>query len=219
MTIRTNPYDHRKLIFIQPGEHEPQRWFFDAAVPVIQRPGYPEWRRRYECITPTCQYAGGYLNTNLCEECAWKIWAAFTNADELPRAQTIQAQYDEWWAREEDRQTIREITVVDAPPAEGIKNIPGHIYYLLVGDLIKIGYTKNLEQRMRQYPPHSKLLAVHPGTMRTERQMHSMFFNSIAKGKEWFAITPKLTSHIEDVRRKFKTHTVSEDLDDLRNAA
>lgn len=220
MTIRPKPFDHRKLIFIEPGEHQPQRWFFDAAVPVIQRPGYPEWMARSECITPSCQFAGGYLNTNLCEECAWKVWAAFTNADELPRAETIQAKYDAWKAEQDDRATIREITIVDAPPTpEGIKNIPGNIYYLLVGELIKIGYTKNMEQRMRQYPPHSKLLAVHPGTMRTERQMHSMFFNSIVKGKEWFAITPALIKHIENVRDRFKTYDVSEDLNILRTAA
>lgn len=219
MTIRPKPFDHRKLIFIEPGEHEPQRWFFDPAVPVIQRPGYPEWRVRHECVTPSCQMAGGYLNTNLCEECAWKIWAAFTNAKELPRAETIQDKYAAWEAEQEDRATIREITVVDAPPRNGVINIPGHIYYLLVGELIKIGYTKNMEQRMRQYPPNSKLLAVHPGTMRTERQMHSMFFNSIAKGKEWFAVTPSLVKHIEDVRRKFKTYDVAEDIESLRNAA
>ena len=175
--------------------------------------------RRSECVTPSCQFAGGYLNTNLCEECAWKIWAAFTNADKLPRAETIQAKYDAWKAREDDRATIREITVVDAPTAPGIKNLSGYIYYLLIGELVKIGYSSNLEQRMRQYPPHSKLLAVHPGTMRTERQMHSMFFNSIVKGKEWFAITPALIKHVENVRKRFNTYDVSEDLEDLRNAA
>lgn len=221
MTIRPNPYDHRKLMFLQPGEHQPQRWFFDASVPVIQRPGYPEWRVRQECITPTCQFAGGYLDTNLCEECAWKIWAAFTNADELPRSETIQAQYDAWSDKESGKDAIIDISVVQTPAVVSVKNMPGQVYYLWVGGLVKIGYTKNIDQRMRQYPPNSVLLAIHPGTMRTERQMHSMFFNSIAKGKEWFDITPRLTAHIADVRAKFHQdgYGIAETLELLEVAA
>ena len=72
---------------------------------------------------------------------------------------------------------------------------------------------------MKQYPPNSTLLAVHPGTMRTERQMHSMFFNSIAKGKEWFTITPELIKHIERVRKQFEQFAVAEDLQLLHDAA
>ena len=218
MTIRPELYDHRKPLFIQPGEHEGKRWFFRDAAPIVQRPGYPQWMARNKCAIESCNYAGGYLKTNLCEECAWKVWVVFTNADELPRAETMQDYYNKYLDEIAETEVINELTIVDAPKAATIKNNAGHVYYHWVGGLIKIGYTQNIERRIKQYPPHSKLLAVHPGTMRTERQMHSKFFNSIVKGKEWFAITPALTDHIHDVRAKFTDHPV-ESMDILKAAA
>lgn len=38
----------------------------------------------------------------------------------------------------------------------------GWIYYVKIGDKIKVGYTKNLQRRVAQYPPDSVLLAARP---------------------------------------------------------
>lgn len=65
--------------------------------------------------------------------------------------------------------------------------IAGWVYYLRVGDKLKIGYTANPGRRLKAYPPDSKLIAIHPGTKATERDMHHRFAHARLAGREWFA--------------------------------
>lgn len=80
---------------------------------------------------------------------------------------------------------------------------PGWIYYLSVGELIKIGYTTDVRRRLRSYPPDAKLLAVHPGTTALEHQLHVEFAGCLARGREWFAPHKVLMRHIDQVIAKF----------------
>ena len=75
----------------------------------------------------------------------------------------------------------------------------GQIYYAQVGDVIKIGYTTNLLQRMGSYPPGSRLLAVEPGTRKLERARHSLFTVHLSHGREWFNPNEELDAWIEQV--------------------
>lgn len=86
-----------------------------------------------------------------------------------------------------------------------LKTRPGMVYYLQVGEHIKIGFSSNVDERIKSYPPYAKLLAQHPGTVDTERFMHNRFFNSLAHGREWFRPSPELTQHIEEVVTKYHT--------------
>src|SRR5690606_22269051 len=72
----------------------------------------------------------------------------------------------------------------------------GHVYYMRINGRIKIGYTANLRQRSRNYPPGTELLAVEPGTRELERQRHARFSRSLAQGREWFAESDELMEHI-----------------------
>lgn len=83
---------------------------------------------------------------------------------------------------------------------------PGFVYYLQVGELIKIGYTQTPERRLKSYPPDSKLLAIHPGTIKTEQQVHHKFFNYLTHGREWFTPSEEITEHIQNVHEQFPTH-------------
>lgn len=49
----------------------------------------------------------------------------------------------------------------------------GVVYFARIGDLIKIGYTTNLRQRMSDLG--AKVLATMPGTMATEKAVHAKF--------------------------------------------
>lgn len=80
---------------------------------------------------------------------------------------------------------------------------PGWVYYLRVGERVKIGYSADVKRRMRAYPPESRLLAVHPGTPQLETDMHRRFTGSRAAGREWFRETPDLSEHIEQVVAQF----------------
>jgi hypothetical protein len=80
---------------------------------------------------------------------------------------------------------------------------PGWVYYLLVADRIKIGYTTDVKRRLRAYPPDSPLLALHPGTKDTEHAMHGKFAGSKAAGREWFLDTPELRDHIKEANAQY----------------
>lgn len=84
-----------------------------------------------------------------------------------------------------------------APPA-----LPAVVYYLQVGELVKIGYTANLMQRMDTYPPDSKLLAVEPGGKDVERDRHRQFHHALGLGREWFVPDDELLEHITRVARE-----------------
>ena len=86
---------------------------------------------------------------------------------------------------------------------EARKISPGWIYYLLVGDRIKIGYSTDVKRRLRQYPPDSPLLALHPGTKTLEHDMHVKFAGCKAAGREWFLDTPEIRQHITQVINDF----------------
>ena len=82
-------------------------------------------------------------------------------------------------------------------PAPDPEPKPSVIYYLQVMSHIKIGWTSNLEKRMKSYPPNSELLAVHPGTRADEQRLHKRFAAHRSHGKEWYPLVPPLLEHIK----------------------
>lgn len=75
------------------------------------------------------------------------------------------------------------------------RSAPEVVYYVRVGDHIKIGHTTNLRQRMNSYRTGT-LLAVEAGDLRLEARRHRQFAGSLAAGREWFTPTPDLMQHI-----------------------
>lgn len=87
------------------------------------------------------------------------------------------------------------------PPATAPKKTTiGTVYYLEVGSHIKIGWASDLANRMRSYPPNSRLLAAHPGTRSDESKMHRRFATARTHGREWYAPVPSLLHHIEQMK-------------------
>lgn len=85
----------------------------------------------------------------------------------------------------------------------------GWVYYMRINGRIKIGYTTNLRQRSRNYPPGTELLAVEPGTREVEKRRHEQFSRSLAQGREWFAESPDLTQHIATLAAQHATPTAA----------
>jgi hypothetical protein len=73
------------------------------------------------------------------------------------------------------------------------------VYYLLVGDLVKIGRTADLTKRIRDYPPHTVLLGTERGGPELEKLRHVQFAHLRAAGREWFTPGPELRAHIESL--------------------
>lgn len=74
------------------------------------------------------------------------------------------------------------------------------IYYVQIGEHIKIGYTINLKQRLASYPPNRRLLATEPGGERTEAQRLRQFLEYRATGREWHYPAQPLVDHINKLR-------------------
>lgn len=78
----------------------------------------------------------------------------------------------------------------------------GVIYYLLVGDRIKIGHAKDLERRLNAYPPNSVLLAHHEGSRADEAALHGRFSALRVAGREWYpADNDEILAHIAQIVR------------------
>lgn len=74
---------------------------------------------------------------------------------------------------------------------------PGWVYYLAIGQHVKIGYSTDVRRRMADYPPGSELLAVEPGPPELERQRHREFAGSLLDGREWFRQDTALQEHVD----------------------
>lgn len=70
----------------------------------------------------------------------------------------------------------------------------GLVYFIRFGDRIKIGFTTNLQSRMKAIP-YDEILMVTPGTMDDERQCHQAFAHLRETG-EWFRADPELLAFI-----------------------
>lgn len=76
------------------------------------------------------------------------------------------------------------------------------VYYVQIGDYIKVGTTTNLRRRLAGYPPNRRLLATEPGADDVERARHAEFRESRAMGREWFRPTNEVLAHVNGLRRK-----------------
>lgn len=91
---------------------------------------------------------------------------------------------------------------VNGARADKLKREPGStVYYVLVGDMIKIGFTTSLEARLPNYPPGTKLLARESGGKPLEQRRHGEFARYRTARNEWYRIEQPLLDHINELRR------------------
>ena len=73
------------------------------------------------------------------------------------------------------------------------------VYYVRVGEHIKIGTTTDLPSRLKSFGP-SEFLACEPGSTTVERRRHRQFAADLAAGREWFHPSPALIAWVEAVK-------------------
>lgn len=127
----------------------------------------------------------------LCIVCAWTVVEELRRVHNAPEITDLQ------------RIRHRQEHGKDGPRRTAIPRDPAFIYYARVGNLIKIGFARDVRKRMRDYPPNAVLLAVHPGTKEVEREMHSRFRPHLARGREWFTPSDEIMAHIETTVEQF----------------
>lgn len=166
------------------------------------------------CAYPQCTDHSQWRDTPLCPEHAALMWKTFDEHASEAHKQVIRGDHREAAAEvragESAIQARRRATI----------NRPGSIYYLRVGDRVKIGFTTDLYRRMMQYPPNSELLASHPGTPALEKEMHQDFSRHLADGREWFHPNAELDAHIQKVQEKYpNTATIAQMRQPIKNSA
>jgi len=133
----------------------------------------------------------------ICREHAAQAWKAFEDVEPESYKRVIRGEAFEVAAEQREAHAAAKRRKIDN------SRRPGSIYYVQIADRVKIGFTTDLYQRMMHYPPHSVLLALHPGTPALERQMHQQFSVHLADGREWFHPNEELTAHMAAVNAKY----------------
>ncbi|MBW7965282.1 GIY-YIG nuclease family protein [Bradyrhizobium sp. BR 10261] len=87
-----------------------------------------------------------------------------------------------------------------AQPERKVRSARGYVYVIKAGENVKIGFSKDVDQRQKQlqtfFPFPLELLLSMPGSALTERQLHRRFKCSRVTG-EWFRLTPEISTFVQ----------------------
>ena len=80
---------------------------------------------------------------------------------------------------------------------------PAVVYYVQIGDYIKIGYTTRLRSRLRDLRIDAQsLLAIEPGSPDLERERHKQFTKDRISRRENFHPSTELMTHISRLKQE-----------------
>lgn len=69
---------------------------------------------------------------------------------------------------------------------EWLESKDGHIYFVRLNGLVKVGWSRDVDTRLRAYGPDVEVLAIHPGTQSDETNLHRQLRPALARGREWY---------------------------------
>lgn len=141
-----------------------------------------------ECCIPDCgRLVPVHFALPVCHSCGVKI-AAFHWGDPS-LALGVQRERQE---KQDQARARREAAYADQ----------SLVYYVRIGENVKIGYSTNLKQRISQLRLQpTALLATEPGGRELEKERHRQFSaERIVSNREDFMLTNRLREHIESVR-------------------
>lgn len=75
----------------------------------------------------------------------------------------------------------------------------GHIYYIRLNGLIKVGWSRDVDARLRAYGPDVEVFTFHPGTRTEETDLHRNLRPFLARGREWYEDCPAMRDIIAKV--------------------
>lgn len=103
------------------------------------------------------------------------------------------------------------IAATQLPPEATCKATQPLVYYMAIGQMVKIGTSANLLQRIDQIGPMD-VLAVEAGGVAVERERHRQFAH-LRCHREWFHFRDHLPPYVAQLRVRFK-ETYGEPIDD-----
>lgn len=85
-----------------------------------------------------------------------------------------------------DRKRTEMETLDAAAKKAWLAKSDGHMYYVRLNGLIKVGWTRDLNDRLRAYGPGVEILCHYPATRQDETNLHRQLRPFLAKGREWY---------------------------------
>lgn len=149
--------------------------------------------QRTECAWEDCEAAPStMLALPLCDRHAITAYRAVNNLlRETPKALT------DMLASASPERILGKATPRPDRTRRNVRTTPGRIYFAKAGDLIKIGFTTDIRQRMAALG--HELIATTTGTMEDERALHHQFGEYWDHG-EYFRPGQRLMDHIATLR-------------------
>lgn len=145
----------------------------------------PESASEETCVWPDCEAEIGPVHAPLCIR-------------HLTKAYRIYRTSHLWMLdNAEDHSMSKALQRAGKEPLKRIRKTDGLVYFIRFGGLVKIGWTSDLDQRMKEVP-NEEILGTVPGTMDDEKRCHIAFAHLRVKG-EWFRPEPELMEFIADV--------------------
>jgi hypothetical protein len=77
-----------------------------------------------------------------------------------------------------------------------LANTSGHIYAVRHNGLIKVGWSRDVHQRIHSYGPDVQVLCIYKGTRDDETNLHRQLKPARARGREWYEDGPILADFI-----------------------
>ena len=138
-----------------------------------------------ECCIPDCErLVPVHFALPVCPSCGVKI-AAFHWGDPSLSLSVQRARQE----KRDQEKARREAAYADQ----------SQVYYVRIGEHVKIGYSTNLKQRISQLRLQpTALLATEPGGRELEKERHRQFSaDRIVSNREDFTLSPRLLAHID----------------------
>lgn len=149
---------------------------------------YCTWGKHYQY--PTSKFEHG----TMCLDCQMAIGNRLANTLDWPELSLATRTHIR------NRRDAEKVKTEVKSRARGESKDYGFVYYIRINGQIKIGYSIDVTDRMRHYPPGSELLAIEPGTLLTEKERHQDFRRFLVRGREWFTESEALAAHIAKLR-------------------
>lgn len=95
-----------------------------------------------------------------------------------------------------ERREARAQTRREAAKKAWLTVTDGWIYYVRLNGLIKVGWTRDIDDRIRSYGPSVEVLVAYQGTRDDETNLHRQLKPARARGHEWYDDGPILADFI-----------------------
>lgn len=103
---------------------------------------------------------------------------------------------------QERRQAIIDAAAADEKRAF-LARQDGDIYFIKLNGLVKVGWSRDLYQRVRSYGASAELLVSYPATRDDETNLHRQLRPALAKGREWYEDGAVIQSFINEALAKY----------------